>query len=794
MSASGAVGGHFDVGAYEIVDVAVYGTDERGRLRHVEILAAERLGAAIGRLYERYAESLPEGPARTRASGAARVLTSFEGVSDADRIASGLALSFVCVDHRTLSTWSAQGREEWLRHWREQAELAPDFGARDDDVLALDPGTSAFRQTFAGISRASGGAFENVVIVVNAHDADGLITRTEVFEPDQEAAALACFDALSIGGTPKQSVRRRVPPNAATRMFAALETAFARRDLAAVDALLGDPLETIEHPTATRYGREGQIESSRRMMRMPDLEFRIEPLATLGDGLCLARRFVSASGTGGGRFDVGAYEIESIVVNTIDAAGRLMSSEVFAPDRLGDAIARLYARHAELLPDGPERDRAAMMARAVTTMLTRSTEHRLEDVSTPDIEAVDHRSVGMGAVTGSDLWPRWRAASDELMQDPTYRVEDVLALSADGLLRRTTEAGTVRASGGTFENSIWILSIFGPDGRQSRIELFDAGREADALARYDALVGLPVEPTASAPSDPHFGNAATCTLDRFVRASAARDWQALADCFAPSLYFDDRRPLLRMELPKEGFLEQHRVLFDVPNGRWITTAIATRGERLVLARLLFQGDVAGGGGALEIDHLSVLEVDDGRMNGIVLFEPADLDAAYAELDARFAAGEAAGCARAWAAPCAFAAAWNARDFDALRALATPVYVGQDHRRLLWGSMLSDPAVWIRSLQIMVEIAPDFRCRIDRVLCLAERGAFVEAVEMGTRDGGAFETRYFWVTEVDDAGRMPRFDLYDIDQIDQARAPSPSWRHLRRPPSSSPTRRARRRRR
>ena len=67
-----------------------------------------------------------------------------------------------------------------------------------------------------------------------------------------------------------------------------------------------------------------------------------------------------------------------------------------------------------------------------------------------------------------------------------------------------------------------------------------------------------------------------------------------------------------MELPKEDFLEQHRVLFDVPNGRWITTAIATRGERLVLARLLFQGDVAGGGGALEIDHLSVLEFDDGR--------------------------------------------------------------------------------------------------------------------------------------------------------------------------------------
>ena len=43
-------------------------------------------------------------------------------------------------------------------------------------------------------------------------------------------------------------------------------------------------------------------------------------------------------------------------------------------------------------------------------------------------------------------------------------------------------------------------------------------------------------------------------------------------------------------------------IFDVPNARWVMRTIATRGERLTLSQILLQGDVAGGGGALEIDH------------------------------------------------------------------------------------------------------------------------------------------------------------------------------------------------
>ena len=73
---------------------------------------------------------------------------------------------------------------------------------------------------------------------------------------------------------------------------------------------------------------------------------------------------VSASALASRKFDVGAYDIEKIDVVEVDAQGRARRVEDFAPDHLGDAVARLYERYAELLTDGPAHDRAAGMGRA----------------------------------------------------------------------------------------------------------------------------------------------------------------------------------------------------------------------------------------------------------------------------------------------------------------------------------------------------------------------------------------------------------------------------------------------
>src|SRR2546425_12499947 len=57
--------------------------------------------------------------------------------------------------------------------------------------------------------------------------------------------------------------------------------------------------------------------------------------------------------------------MDEIILIEVDPDGRRRRSEDFAADRLGDAVARLYERYADLLPDGPARVRAAATARAV---------------------------------------------------------------------------------------------------------------------------------------------------------------------------------------------------------------------------------------------------------------------------------------------------------------------------------------------------------------------------------------------------------------------------------------------
>ena len=107
-----------------------------------------------------------------------------------------------------------------------------------------------------------------------------------------------------------------------------------------------------------------------------------------------------------------------------------------------------------------------------------------------------------------------------------------------------------------------------------------------------------------------------------------------------------------------------------------STVIATRGERLVLVRGRFAGRDQGPEAFLT-EVLGIVEINaDERIVAIVSFDLDDIDAAFAELDARYLAGEAAEHADAWSVVSAAYASVNRHELFA----TTPDWVNVDHRR------------------------------------------------------------------------------------------------------------------
>jgi hypothetical protein len=228
------------------------------------------------------------------------------------------------------------------------------------------------------------------------------------------------------------------------------------------------------------------------------------------------------------------------------------------------------------------------------------------------------------------------------LADSAVRFDDILGLRPDVLLCRTTFSGSDRAGGGAWEVQNVELLVFGVDGRVTRLEVIDADHDAEALARFDELTA---EPAATAPIE----NAATRCVVLVIAAWEARDWERVAARHAPPFRMMDHRKLMRWELDRSAQLETLRVLFEMPSSRLTSQPLATRGDRLALHRWRVEasGDAFGHDfGPSAFEFLQVIEVDDhGDAVTVVAFDPDDLDAAYAELDARHAAGGAGADAR-----------------------------------------------------------------------------------------------------------------------------------------------------
>src|SRR5262249_1991121 len=342
MSASGLAGGTFDVGPYEREELVLCYVDAQGRHRRSEIFAPDHLGEAIVRLYERYAELLPDGPARTRAAGIARSVGPTLRPFGVDSYAETLDPAIEVVDHRIRGTWSARGAEEVLRHMRAWFDLAEDSTVRYDDVLALQPDAFVVSPIICGTGRASGGTAEVALLALVMFGADGRHARIEWFDRDRTDDALARFDELTSAAGPfappagaSKKPMRRVRANAASEHLARVAAAMVARDADALPALIVEGFEWFDHTTGVALDQQGGLSSLRWFLRAENPTLVHEMLATLGDSLALGRVSTSATGFAGGKLDIGAYEKDELVLCEVDAQGRGRRGETFAPDHLG---------------------------------------------------------------------------------------------------------------------------------------------------------------------------------------------------------------------------------------------------------------------------------------------------------------------------------------------------------------------------------------------------------------------------------------------------------------------------
>ena len=173
----------------------------------------------------------------------------------------------------------------------------------------------------------------------------------------------------------------------------------------------------------------------------------------------------------------------------------------------------------------------------------------------------------------------------------------------------------------------------------NRCEVFDEADLDAALARFEEL-----QPQAPRPE-----NAATQVAERLRANFAARDWTAMAELLADDCSTDDRRRVVNAGNlhGRDADIANMRAIAALGVANIALTTIATRGERLALSRARMSGRDQRPE-AFYTETLTILEIDtNNRAAAQVVFDPDDIDAALAELDARYLAGEAAAHAHTW---------------------------------------------------------------------------------------------------------------------------------------------------
>ena len=627
------------------------------------------------------------------------------------------------IDHRSLISTKARDLGTYIDSaW----EATPDLSIYVEAVHRLDGNGAVVTHTASGTTAEGFGVEWRMIHI---YTVDGtLINRCEMFDEQDLDAALARFDELHPSGLRLE--------NAATRVYRRYHAHFAAREWDALMSLLSEKHRIDDRRRVANEGvRRGPDAEIRSLRTIADLGVIITAacIATRGDRLALYRN----RGATGEEF-----QLEVLRIVEIDADEQIVARVVFDHDDLDAAFAELDARYlaGEAAPH-------ARTWRVITQAYGGMTRGELPP-TTADLVNIDHRHVT--PMEPDDGIAYFRAAWDlakgfRLYIEAVHRLNDLGAVftrSADA----TSNAG--------FEAEWRAIDLVMVDGDLiNRGEVFDESDLDAALARFDELT-RPV---------PRLENSESQFSKDFLALFADRDWTAMAERLADDCITDDRRRIVGVGVQqgRDRIMADWRAVAEVGVKHIASSVVATRGDRLGLYQLTFGGRDQRPE-AFKSLVVGVGEIDaNSRITASIMFDADQIDAAFAELDARYLAGEAATYAHTWSAITSANAAFNRREMFA----TTADWVNIDHRRLT-GFTPGDQEAYVRATW---DLAPDVKNRIVAVHRMGDIGAvFTQALSATSRE--SFEAEWRDVVLLTFRGdSMSRCEVFEESDLDAALA-------------------------
>lgn len=560
----------------------------------------------------------------------------------------------------------------------------------------------------------------------------GLLSRCELFGEGDLDTALARFEEL---GRPTTRLE-----NAASRAGERYLAQFAAHDWDAMAETLSEDFSNDDRRRVVgagiQHGRDAQIAHMRTVADLWTTKVMPTTIATRGRRLALMRLRFSGRDQGPETFLT-----EVLGVLEIDSDERIAAVVFFEVDDFDVAIAELDARYLA--------GEAAPYARAwqvITRGYAAANRNEVPGM-TPDSVFVDHRAA---LTTEREDLTGYLPALWDLTPDVRVYVEAVHRLNELGAVMTHTARGTSQEG----FDAEWRTVIVGvTDGDlYRRVEVFDEPDLDAANARFEELS----RPTTE------LVNAAARVAEKFLAHYAVRDWKAMAELLAEDVFSDDRRRVVNagVRRGRDAELANWRATSEVWSTH-VASTVAIRGERLALFRNAFTNhDKAST--AYSAAAFAVVEINDNnRVAGYVVFEADELDAAIAELDARYLAGEASTHSRIWALVTEAFVALNQRKIPA----TTSDWVNIDHRRLA-PIGTGDLAAY---LSVAWELSPQSYLYVAAVHRLSNLGAVITHVAAGTSPEG-FDAEWQVIDVMTFEGdRINRCELFDESDLDAALA-------------------------